>query len=299
MKNKYILMEEEFRKLVNPYRRGGAARRKMLEYIAAHPGTSLYKIAKNVFGDGLTYTAQVQSNVKRLAFVDGVQLLRMERDERGTHHVYLTEEGRRLCLAEGLQLASGKPWLFITELNRQLDGMLTPSEIAKLESLLTEPVVRTLEEIAEKSKFLSVFRPIFPNTPLESLSTPLSALWAYGAEKELAQKMDEGIKEIYSSFSLLCELYPLLKNHREWARKEYKRILKRIDLKNLIQQSMYCIPIARKHGTEKQLDELLEFVTPLLERGKEAKLNRGKVEEIYAHRLGLQLQTEIARRGTT
>lgn len=278
-------MAEEFRKLVNQTRRGGGDRRKILEYIASHPGATPYEISKFVYG-GKDYTGAVIRHLRKLERVWNIWVLKIERDGRGAFHIYLTDEGRKLSQNEGLNLSSGKVEEFIYEFNKLLDIPLTLEETEKLQKLLSDRIIDVLIEIASSVK-----------VPLISLPEPrpLDALWFYDAEKNHIRR-DE-IKSGLSKF--IYDVCPQLQNFPpNLVRKKTREVIEDINLDALLAEHLMAVPIAKKHGIEASLDKLVDFLGRIatIVRGRLVGEDRKKAHEIYAYRYGTAVQLAIAQR---
>ena len=288
------IMTSELRKLLNikgeEVRSIYDRRRKILKYIANHPGSTPYEIAKNVLGagkDGVTWSSSVFRHMRRIERIGGVQFLLINRDEHGNYHVSLTEEGRILCENEGLLIPSDRTEAFIHTFNKQLDQPLTVKETVKLKALLSPKIIDSLSEIASGFKTLEFI-------PLPELS-PLDGLWFYDAEKN-------EIKPDKIKSAVLLNIYrvhpQLQKFPKNIVRREAKEMMRKVDLDTLLVERLKAIPIARKYDIETDLDKLVDFIGKIAtnDRGKIAAENRRKAYEIYGFRYGTEIQIAIAQR---
>jgi hypothetical protein len=262
-------------------------RQEILKYIANHPGSTPYEIAKNVLGDGIKWSSSVFRHIRKMETIGGVKFLLVTKDQESINHVSLTEDGRIMAENEGLLLPSDRIETFIHEFNKQLDQPLTVEETKTIRELLSSKVLEALSEIAQSSKPLDLI-------PSPELSL-LDAIWFYDAETNL--HFDDIKQGIISK--RLYEVFPQFRNYpKKIVEREAKKLLKKIDLDAIFQEHLAIIPIAKKHGVEAEMNKLAGFLRIIAteDRGKIAAENLRRGYELYAFRYGTSIQVAIAQK---
>ncbi|MEM2674786.1 MAG: hypothetical protein QXW77_04035, partial [Candidatus Hadarchaeales archaeon] len=251
-------MEREFRKMVGktepslPQQR----RREILRYLAHHHESTPYQIAKDLFGNGVAYTATAIRHLRRLAKIGAVTMKKVE----GTYRVSLTEEGRTLCISEGIITPEDqKVGIFLHDLNKALDPPLSPDESKELRGVLSTRLLEALEEIAREYHSIAKDPDLPPPSPLE-------AVWIYETEKTVLLPKVEKWKESLSSY--IEEIsFPLLNLPPPQApelREGVMKVMERVGVGNVLKEALLAIQIAKKRQVEAELDRLLPILDKIV-----------------------------------
>jgi len=261
------------RKLVNRKGGGGKKRRDILGYIARYPECTAYEIAKEIYGDPLTYYKTVVFHLEKLREVSkqleptewGALLDEKKRELDGAVLIKLTDAGKDLCILEGIEAPSGRVNEFIEELHHKLSGGLERDQVKKLRKLLNDDVFNTATEIEMGAG----------GYPLPKLEL-LYAVWYYGKMQEFKNWVST--EEFYKSLSSLFPKQVLKKAIKNRVKVE-KAIIK------LLSKLDPTIQIVEKYGVKQEFDELFKFFSGIIPRDQTMGKILGEASQNYSFKI--------------
>ncbi|MEM2618831.1 MAG: hypothetical protein QW356_05045 [Candidatus Hadarchaeales archaeon] len=243
----------------------GRNERRILGYLVLHPEeTSIYQVAKDVFGSGRKYFSMTYRYVKKLEKMKSISISK-KRNGRHPFVISLLDKGKKMCVEEGIatdeEIEIGS---FIHRLNKELVSPLNTQEEDKLRKILSLQLLQALKKIFS--------------------SDPLKAVWIYEKDFEILQTAKEGMPPWVSeySLSLLKAMYPNLPS---------KELVKMLDIilkkvKTSALKELHTLNVVKKHGIESSIVELASFLReiaeregnrPILERRRDCMLETGNL----------------------
>jgi DNA-binding transcriptional ArsR family regulator len=259
-----------FRALIDPEDEGGRRRREILAYIAKNPGCNAYEIARDVYGSPpLKYYKSVTFHLDKLREVSerlknspSWGPLFEEKEERGVIKISLTEKGRELCRAEGIEAPTGRTEEFIRQFHQK--SPLTPDKIKEFRRLLSDPVMDALEAINQEwtkrmgvlksgTLELSIKRSEIQNIVGDEVLRVLQPIWWYEAEKEVKALAPDFAKRVSAKG---CE---------RTLRAGIRYLPKTLPAVKLhVEEGFVVHPIVEKGGLQENFEELMKFTNEVI-----------------------------------
>ena len=189
---------------------------------------------------------------KHFLFVNGLNSIKQLdrlffeiREEKGVSYYSLSDEARRLCKKAGITLPSARGEELVDEFNGLLNEQLTIEEKEDLRKLMTEEVVGTLFEIADR--YHEGIKGLAKVESKTDVKRALLGIWIYESEKlALEENKQENLRKIAIAV---------------WGSKFGKTVAKKVlrffpAIDQRLQEALIALPLVKKRYLELKFNKL-------------------------------------------